>query len=110
MTVFLLAEKSAWLWLMIAILFGVLGTVAMKLSHGLSKINPIVCLVIFYTISFIALTLAMKMIPLTIVYAVWSGIGTALVALIGIIYFKESFSKKKIFFLLLIIMGVLGIH
>jgi small multidrug resistance pump len=101
---------NSWLFLSIAIVFGVLGTIFMKLSHGLKKFKPIVFLLIFYAVSFTAMTLAMQYIDLSIIYAIWSGIGTILVALIGILFFNESASLQKIFFLLLIIMGVVGIH
>lgn len=101
---------DGWISLVIAILFGVLGTISMKLSHGLTKLKPSIYLSIFYIISFIALTFAMKYIALSVVYAVWSGVGTVLVATIGILYFNETASLKKILFLLFIIVGVIGIH
>lgn len=101
---------DSWISLGIAIIFGVLGTITMKISHGLQKLRPILCIALFYAISFVALTFAMKYIELSVVYAVWSGIGTILVAAIGFLYFQESLSIKKIFFLLLIVIGVIGIH
>lgn len=101
---------SSWGCLSVAILFGVLGTVCMKLSQGLKKWKPSICLFIFYAICLIALTLALQGIDLSIVYAVWSGVGTILVAIIGVLLFKESLSKTKIFFLGLLVLGVLGIH
>jgi small multidrug resistance pump len=101
---------NSWITLGIAIIFGVLGTISMKLSHGLSRFWPMVSLGICYGISFIALTFTMKHIPISIVYAVWSGVGTVLVATIGMIHFKESVSAKKIFFLMLIVIGIIGIH
>lgn len=108
MTLSLVAES--WISLSIAILFGVLGTIFMKLSQGLQKFKPACFTAVFYTISFIALTFAMKYLDLSVVYAVWSGVGTLLVAAIGILHFNESISVKKVFFLLLIIIGVIGIH
>lgn len=101
---------DSWISLGIAIVFGVLGTISMKLSHGLQKFRPALCVAIFYTISFIALTFAMNYIELSVVYAVWSGVGTLLVAAVGILHFNESLSVKKIIFLLLIVIGVIGIH
>ncbi|MBV8802302.1 MAG: multidrug efflux SMR transporter [Gammaproteobacteria bacterium] len=101
---------SSWFFLAIAILFGVLGTVSMKLSQGLKKWKPFVSLAIFYVISFIALTLAIKGIDMSIVYAIWSGVGTVLVAIIGFFIFNEPITFRKIISLLLIVIGVLGIH
>jgi small multidrug resistance pump len=106
----LIHNNSSWWSLLIAILFGVLGTISMKLSYGLQKLKPSICLTIFYAISFIALTLALRGIPISIVYAIWSGIGTILVAIIGVFLFGESVSLKKIISLLLIVAGVVGIN
>lgn len=105
-----MSVTNSWIALLVAIVFGVLGTFAMKKSHGLKYVKPTLYLVIFYTISFVALTFAMQHIELSIVYAVWSGVGTLLIAAIGIIHFNESISIKKILFLLLIVIGVIGIH
>lgn len=101
---------SSWLFLLIAIVFGVLGTISMKLSHGLREWKPSVCLIIFYLICFIGLTIALKGIDFSIVYAIWSGVGTILVAMIGILVFGESISTKKVISLLLVVLGVIGIH
>lgn len=100
---------SAW-YLLIAIPFGVLGTISMKLSHGFQKWKPSVCLLLFYLVSFIALTLAIQGMDMSIVYAIWSGIGTLLVAIIGVFVFNESVLTRKIFSLSLIVIGVIGIH
>lgn len=101
---------ESWFYLLIAIFFGVLGTVSMKLSHGLKKWRPSVSLIFFYFISFIALTLAIQGIDMSIVYAVWSGVGTVLVAIIGVLVFKESVSIRKLLSLTLVVLGVIGIH
>jgi small multidrug resistance pump len=101
---------NSWYCLSVAILFGVFGTISLKLSHGLQKFKPSICLALFYSISFVALTLSLQSIDISIVYAVWSGVGTILVALIGVVIFKESISVKKVLSLFLIIAGVLGIH
>lgn len=100
----------SWILLFIAIITGALGTIFMKLSHGLQRFKPSVYLAFFYTISFIALTFAIKYIDLSTVYAVWSGLGTVFVSAIGIFYFKESVSIKKIIYLALIVIGVIGMH
>jgi len=102
--------STSWIFLSIAITFGVLGTVSMKLSQGLKKLKPVMCLILFYLISFIALTLSLEGIDLSIVYAVWSGIGTILVAIIGFFIFNERITIQKIISLSFIIIGVLGIH
>jgi len=55
-------------------------------------------------------TMALQGIPLSIVYAVWSGVGTIFVAILSRFMFEESFSVTKIISLLLIVAGVIGIH
>jgi small multidrug resistance pump len=65
---------------------------------------------VFYSLSFAGLTIALKKLDVGIAYAVWAGVGTALIAVIGIIYFKESLTLVKVLSLLLIIMGVVGLN
>lgn len=101
---------ESWIALGIAIVFGVLGTTSMKLSHGFQHLKPALYLIFFYTTSFVALTFAIKRIELSVVYAVWSGVGTLLMAGIGIIHFNESISVKKTIYLLLVAIGVIGLH
>lgn len=102
---------NSWVSLIIAILFGVMGTISMKLfHHHRYRMRFLVYLTLFYAISFVALTLAIHQLDLSIVYAVWSGVGTALVATIGVLYFGESISLRKLIFLFLIIIGVIGLH
>jgi small multidrug resistance pump len=69
-----------------------------------------VLLFVFYAASFVALTLALKKIEVSVAYAVWSGAGTALIAAIGILYFNETASLLKFISMLLIILGVVGLN
>ena len=99
-----------WLYLSLAIAFEVGGTTCMKLSEGLTK--PIFAALIFilYGVSFVMLALALKKIDLGISYAIWAGIGTAAIALIGYIWFKEPMGPLKIGSIILIIVGVVGLN
>ena len=99
-----------WLFLAGAIVLEVAGTTSMKLSDGFTKLMPSVLLFVFYAASFVALTFALKKIEVSIAYAVWSGIGTALIATIGILYFRETFTSLKVISILLIIIGVVGLN
>jgi small multidrug resistance pump len=101
---------NSWLALIVAIIFGVMGTISMKLSNGLTRTKPALFLALFYTICFIALTFALKHLELSMVYAVWSGAGTVLISAIGIFYLHESVSLRKVIFLALIVIGVIGMH
>ena len=99
-----------WLALAGAIVLEVSGTVSMKLSDGFTKLVPSILIFVFYAASFAALTLALKRIDVGVAYAVWAGVGTALIAIIGILYFKEPFSMLKVFSIFLIIVGVIGLN
>ena len=99
-----------WLFLASAILFEVAGTTSMKLSHGFTRLTPSVLIFVFYAISFISLTYAVKKIDVSVSYAIWSGVGTALIAMIGVYYFKESMTTLKFFSIVLIIIGVIGLN
>jgi small multidrug resistance pump len=99
-----------WLYLVSAIVLEVAGTTSMKLSEGFSKIVPSIFVFVFYTTSFGALAMTMKKFEVSMVYAVWSGAGTVLITAIGIMYFRESISVFKVFSILLIIIGVVGLN
>jgi small multidrug resistance pump len=99
-----------WFFLAAAIALEVAGTTSMKLSDGFTKLIPSVLLFVFYAASFVALTFALKKIDVSIAYAVWSGFGTALIATIGILFFRESVSWLKLACILLIILGVVGLN
>lgn len=99
-----------WFILVAAILLEVAGTTSLKLSDGLSKLLPTVCTALFYIASVGTLAIAVKNIEVSIAYAVWAGAGTALIAMIGIVYFNESANMVKVFSILLIITGVVGLN
>ncbi len=101
---------QTWLLLTAAILLEVAGTTSMKLSDGFSKTAPSVLVFLFYGGSFYLLALTLKRIDVSIAYAVWSALGTALIAIIGIVYFKEPATIMKIASLGLIIAGVVGLN
>jgi len=99
-----------WLYLILAILLEVSGTTCMKLSEGFTRVVPSILIFVFYTLSFGMLTLALKRIDVSVAYAVWSGMGTALIATIGVLWFKEPITALKLISLALIIGGVVGLN
>ena len=62
----------------------------------------------FYVLSAAAVILALKRLDLSVTYAVWSGVGTALAALIGVVYFREPVTALKLASLALVVLGVAG--
>lgn len=99
-----------WLLLTFAILLEVTGTTCMKLSEGFTRLAPSVLLFVFYAASFSALALALKRIELSLAYAIWSGLGTLLIAIIGVLYFREAMTVLKGMSIALIIAGVVGLN
>jgi small multidrug resistance pump len=96
----------AWLLLLFAIVMEVSGTTCMKLSQGFTQLWPSILVFIFYAFSFTASAFALKTIDVSIAYAVWMALGTAIIAIIGLVWFHESLSLLKVIALLTIITGV----
>ena len=101
---------NTWLILSWAILLEVCGTICLKLSHGMTRPLPVAGVILFYLSTFTLMSICLKSLEIGTVYAVWSGAGTALVAIIGILMFGESFAWLKILGLSLVIGGVVLLH
>lgn len=82
----------------------------MKLSEGFTRAGPSVMILVFYAISLFLLTLSMRSIDVSVAYAIWSGLGTALIAAIGILWFGEPATALKLVSLVLIVAGVVGLN
>ena len=95
-----------WIYLTFAIVFEVAGTTCMKLANGFSKAVPSVLMGVFYTASFGLLTLALKKVDISVAYAIWSGVGTALIASVGILWFGEPITIARTCGMVAIIIGV----
>ena len=100
----------AWLYLVAAIVTEVIGTTSMKFAEGFTRLIPSILVFVFYGLSLVALTLALKRIDVSVAYAVWSGLGTAMIAAIGLLVFKEPLTLVKMLSLLCIIAGVIGLN
>jgi small multidrug resistance pump len=110
MTSPMLTVSQAWAVLAAAILLEVAGTTSMRLSEGFSRLAPSVLIFVFYAASFALNTLVIRVLGLSVVYGVWSGVGTVLTAMIGIWYFKEPATALKMASIGLIVIGVMGLH
>ena len=99
-----------WIYLIIAGFFEIFWAVGLKFSQGFSKILPSVLTVIGMLASFYFLSLALKKLPLSIAYAIWTGIGTVGTVLFGVIYFGESISIAKIICVVMIIFGIIRLR
>ena len=99
----------AWVYLAVAGLFEIGWAIGLKYSDGFSKPVPSLLTVIAMVVSVWFLAIAMRTIPVGTAYAVWTGIGAVGVALLGMQLFGESREFLRIFFLFLIIAGIVGL-
>ncbi|MCP3775743.1 multidrug efflux SMR transporter [Paenibacillus sp. MZ04-78.2] len=99
-----------WLYLGAAIVLEIAGTISMKFSQGFTRLTPSILMVVFYLLAFTALNFSLKQIEVSVAYAIWSGLGTAVIAVIGYLYFNESMSLLKAGSIVLIILGVIGLN
>ena len=97
---------TSYLYLLGAVTFEVSGTLLLPLSDNFTKILPTACLAICYLISFYFLTFAIKTIPISIVYASWSGLGVFFISLLGYLFFRQQLTWQCILGLILIVSGV----
>lgn len=98
---------NPWILLAIAIVTEVIATSSLKISDGFTRLWPSVVVVIGYGISFYALALTMRTLPVGIIYAIWSGLGITLVTLVGWFLFKQQLSTHALIGMGLIIAGVI---
>ncbi|WP_255668520.1 DMT family transporter [Brevibacillus daliensis] len=101
---------KAYLFLAIAIASEIFGTSMLKASDGFTKLYPSIGTVLAFGVAFYSLSLSLQQIPLGIAYAIWSGVGTAVTAIIGIVIWKETASVSTVMGILLIIAGVVVIN
>jgi small multidrug resistance pump len=101
---------SAYLFLALAIVAGVTGTSALSVSGGFTAPGPTTLVVLGYLVCFLALTRALRVIPISIAYAIWSGVGIALITLIGWRLFGQRLDAGEIAGIVLILAGVVVIH
>jgi small multidrug resistance pump len=99
----------SWTYLVIAILLDVIATVFMKQSEGFSKLLPSLLAATTFVLSIMALTVALKELQVIAVYAIWVGLGTAVMTVMGVMVFNEVLDPLKLGSLLLVALGVIGL-
>jgi quaternary ammonium compound-resistance protein SugE len=99
----------AWTFLLLAGLFEIFFTVALKFTNGFTKLIPSIITVVFIALSFFCVSQAMRTIPIGTAYAVWAGIGAAGTVICGILFFGDSYHFIRLLSLGLIIIGILGL-
>ena len=99
----------AWVYLLLAGLFEIGWAVGLKYTQGFTKLWPSVLTVAAIVVSMTLLALAVRTIPVGTGYAVWTGIGAVGTAALGIVLFSEPVTAWRVFFLLLIVGGIIGL-
>ncbi|MCX4029029.1 QacE family quaternary ammonium compound efflux SMR transporter [Endozoicomonas sp. SM1973] len=99
-----------YVYLAIAIVAEVAATSALKASEEFTKLTPSLIVVIGYSLAFYLLTLVLRTMPVGIAYAIWSGLGIVLVAIVGVVVYKQVLDLPAIVGMLLIVLGVIIIN
>lgn len=99
-----------YLHLAIAILAEVIGTSALKATRGFTRPLPSLVVVLSYAVAFYFLALALKVIPVGVAYAVWSGVGIALITLIGWVAYRQTLDAPALAGIALIVLGVVVLN
>jgi quaternary ammonium compound-resistance protein SugE len=99
-----------WGLLFLAGMEEVIATVAMKYMDGTRKKWPIIVMTIGFIFSFFCLAKAMQVLSAGVAYAVWTGVGSIGITIVGILWFKERFSISQFISLGLILVGVIGLR
>lgn len=101
---------NAWLTLAVAIVAEVVGTSALKASHGFTRLWPSVVVVLGYGVSFYCLSLVLKTIPVGITYAVWSGLGIVLITAVAWWLYGQTIDAMGLLGMGLILAGVVVLN
>lgn len=96
-----------YLWLLAAIISEVIATSALNAANGFHRLGPSLIVAAGYGLAFFLLSQALRFMPVGVAYAIWSGLGTVLIALVGKFLYKQGLDAAAIFGMSLIVVGVL---
>ncbi|HEX4846788.1 MAG TPA: multidrug efflux SMR transporter [Novosphingobium sp.] len=101
---------NAWIYLGFAIALEIAGTFLLKFSNGFEKWHWGAASIACYSACFWVLAPAMKVLPLGVVYAIWSGVGIVAAALIGVFAFDERLGAIQYVFIAMVLIGAVGLN
>jgi len=99
----------SWIYIFIASVFEICWAVGLKYSNGFSEMRASIFTIITMILSYVFLSAGAKNLPIGTAYAVWTGIGAVGTAIYGIIFFNEPKELTRLFFIFLIIVGIIGL-
>jgi multidrug transporter EmrE-like cation transporter len=99
-----------YLWFSLAVAFEVGWALSMKISDGFTRFWPTVATIAMYLLSVVFLSLATRKMDVSVAYAIWAGCGVSLIAVAGMVWFKEPADATKIASLVLILIGIVGLQ
>jgi small multidrug resistance pump len=99
-----------WLYLTTAIATEIAGTIALRFAHGFTRPLPTTIVVVGYALSFLFLSLTLRSLSVSVTYAIWSGAGTAAIAIVGAAALGEPMTALKAGSVALIVAGVVGLN
>jgi small multidrug resistance pump len=99
-----------YLYLIVAIVLEVIGTSALKMTDGFTRLMPSLISLAGYGLAFFFLSLTLRTMPVGVVYALWSGTGVVLIALIGFLFFGQRLDLPAVIGMALIVAGVLVVN
>jgi small multidrug resistance pump len=99
-----------YLWLLGAILFEVLATMFLKSAEGFTRPLPSIVVAVGYAAAFYCLSQTLKTIPIGIAYAIWSGLGTVLIGVAGVVLYRQTLDRYAVLGMALIVAGVAVIN
>jgi quaternary ammonium compound-resistance protein SugE len=98
-----------WILIFIAGLLEIIWVIGLRYSEGFTVLTPSIITLITLAISFYLFSKSLKFLPIGTAYAIFTGLGAAGTAIVGILYFGESASPSKLFFLSLMLIGIIGL-
>jgi small multidrug resistance pump len=100
----------AWIYLTAAIATEVIGTLFLRFTDGFTRPLPSIVVIATYVVSLWLTALALKTLEISLAYAVWAGVGTAAIAIIGMAALGETVNSLKLASIVLVISGVIGLN
>jgi small multidrug resistance pump len=100
----------AYVMLAIAIFAEIIGTTALKFSDGFTRLLPSLCVAVGYGAAFYFLSLTLRTLPISLAYAIWSGVGVVAIKIIGVVVFKEQLTVTMGVGTTLVVIGIVILH